>query len=95
MQNIEEPNPVYFGIEGEDLRLLVAGYGEFLGTPGYNDYEIPTGSVTVEAGQTVGFIIDDAADVEEIEGVAPQRSVYLGLRFKKQEITGIGHWSLY
>ncbi len=78
--NIENPNPLNFAFEGEDLQTYVAGDGEFKGTPGYNDYEIHIGSVSVEDGEQLNFIIDD---VQDFEGV--QRSVYMGMKFIKQE----------
>lgn len=88
--NLTTPNPLKFAIGDAEFTTYVAGDGVFKGTPGYNDYEILTGQVTVEAGEQVDFLIDDAPD---FEGVS--RSVYLGMRLVKQEETGLTDWTLY
>lgn len=92
-QNIDDPIPLNFAFEGDELVRYHPNDGTFAGTPGYNDYEIAVGQVTVEAGETRNFIIDDVQD-----GTA-SRSVYLGMRFELAEDSGgpsdITNWSLY
>lgn len=78
-ENLNNPNPLKVAAEGEELKTWVAGDGEFKGTPGYNDYEIHLGKITVSAGQQVNYIIDD-----DTEYPNRQRSVYLGMRFVKE-----------
>ena len=89
-ENLESPTPLKFGLEGQELKTFGAWDGEFLGTPGYNDYEVLYGEITVADGEQVNFIIDDATDYEGAE-----RSVYLGLRLEKTQGTPVENWSLY
>jgi hypothetical protein len=74
-ENLATPTPLNFGFEGATLTRWHANDGTFEGTPGYNNYEMAVGQVTVAAGETKNFIIDDVQD-----GTAT-RSVYLGMRF--------------
>jgi len=89
-QNINEPIPLMFGFEGEQMTTYHPNDGVFMGTPGYNNYEMSIGKITVVAGEQRNFIIDDAVDYP---GVV--RSVYLGMRFVLSESTGVSDWSLY
>jgi len=89
-QNIDEPIPLKFGFEGAELKTYHPNDGEFKGTPGYNNYEMSIGQITVKAGEQRNFIIDDAVDYE-----GAVRSVYLGMRFVLSESADVGHWSLY
>lgn len=93
--NITNPNPLIFGPEGGDVSIRVAGDGEFRGTPGYNDYEIFVEEVTVNAGDTLSYIVDDVQDAPGGIG----RSVYLGMRFELAEGGGdpsdVSSWSLF
>ncbi len=89
-QNINEPNPLIFGFERGELKTYHPNDGVFMGTPGYNNYEIAIGQITVTAGEQRHFIIDDAPDYEN-----GYRSVYLGMRFVLSETTGVGDWHLY
>ena len=73
-ENLANQTPLNFAFEGEDFTRWHANDGEFKGTPGYNDYEISVGEITVEDGEQVNFLIDDVQD-----GTA-SRSVYLGMR---------------
>jgi hypothetical protein len=92
-QNINDPIPLNFAFEGETLVRIHPNDGTFAGTPGYNNYEVAVGQVTVSAGETRNFIIDDVQD-----GTA-SRSVYLGMRFELAEDGGepsdVSNWSLY
>jgi hypothetical protein len=74
-ENLATPTPLNFAFEGEELTRWHANDGEFIGTPGYNDYEMSVGQITVAKGETRNFLIDDVQD-----GTAT-RSVYLGMRF--------------
>lgn len=87
-QNIDEPNPILFGVDGDDLQELHPNDGEFKSTPGYNDYEISVGQFTVGQGERLDFVIDDAIDYPDA-----RRSVYLGMRFVL--LTPVENWSLY
>ncbi|MDP8242949.1 MAG: hypothetical protein P9L94_02625 [Candidatus Hinthialibacter antarcticus] len=87
-QNIDEPNPILFGLEGGDLQTWHPNDGEFKTTPGYNDYEISLGEFTIGQGERLDFIIDDAIDYPDA-----RRSVYLGMRFVL--LTSVEAWSLY
>lgn len=87
-QNIDEPNPILFGLEGTDLQTFHPNDGEFKSTPGYNDYEISLGEYTVGQGERLDFIIDDAIDFPDA-----RRSVYLGMRFVL--LTPVESWSIY
>lgn len=90
-ENAENPNPLKFSVAGEELQTLLPDDGEFISTPGYNDYEVPVGQFSVEAGDRLDFNIDDAdLDFENV-----RRSVYLGMRFELVEGTGVKTWSLY
>ncbi|MGC9329572.1 MAG: hypothetical protein ACP5I1_18195, partial [Candidatus Hinthialibacter sp.] len=89
-QNIDEPIPLMFGFEGEELTTYHPNDGEFKGTPGYNDYEMSIGQITVEAGEERNFIVDDAVDYE-----GAVRSVFLGMRFVLTEPTNVESWSLF
>lgn len=92
-QNLTEQIPLNFAFEGDELKRWHPNDGVFAGTPGYNDYEMAVGQITVTAGETRNFIIDDVQD-----GTAP-RSVYLGMRFELVEGSGgpsdVSSWSLY
>ncbi|MDA7524224.1 hypothetical protein N8667_01435 [Verrucomicrobia bacterium] len=74
-ENLATPTPLNFAFEGEELTRWHANDGEFIGTPGYNDYEMSVGQITVAKGEARNFLIDDVQD-----GTAT-RSVYLGMRF--------------
>ena len=87
-QNIDEPNPIMFGMEGGEIKTWHPNDGEFKTTPGYNDYEISLGQFTVAQGERLNFIIDDAVDFPDA-----RRSVYLGMRFVS--LTSVDAWSLY
>ena len=89
VQNAGEPNPLIFGYEGQELRTYVPDDGVFRGTPGYNNYEITIGTLTVTDGQQVDFIIDDDPDFPSV-----YRSVYLGMKFVLQS-TGVESWKQY
>jgi hypothetical protein len=89
-ENLESPTPLMFGFEGGEMTTYHPNDGVFNGTPGYNDYEMSIGQITVEAGEERAFIIDDAVDYEGAE-----RSVYLGMRFSITEGTAVESWSLY
>ncbi|HIG26437.1 MAG TPA: hypothetical protein EYQ50_01035 [Verrucomicrobiales bacterium] len=78
-ENIQNSTPLNFALEGEDFVRWHANDGEYKGTPGYNDYEMSVGQITVSAGDQVNFLIDDVQD-----GTA-SRSVYLGMRFAVAE----------
>ena len=73
-ENLRAPTPVNFAFEGEELTRWHANDGEFKGSPGYNDYEMSVGQITVSDGEQVNFLIDDVQDGTAI------RSVYLGMR---------------
>ncbi len=92
-ENSDNPTPLNFAFEGEDLTRWHANDGTFAGTPGYNDYEMDVGQVTVEAGETLNFIIDDVQDGTAL------RSVYLGMRFELVDggdgPSDVSSWSLY
>jgi len=88
-QNLDEPNPLLFGIEGQEIKSYHPNDGEFQGTPGYNDYEIAFGQISVDAGEQVNFIIDDDQEYPNV-----YRSVYLGLRIVQEQAT-IESWSLH
>ncbi len=89
-ENAANPTPLKFGIEGQEMKNWHANDGTFNGTPGYNDYEMSIGTISVSGGETVGFIIDDSTDYE-----GALRSVYLGMRFVVAEPTTVDSWSLY
>ncbi len=89
-ENLTNPTPLMFGFEGGEMTTYHPNDGVFNGTPGYNDYEMSIGQITVEAGEEHGFLIDDAIDYENV-----QRSVYLGMRFVIAEGTAVDSWSLY
>ena len=74
-ENLTTPTPLNFAFEGEEFTRWHANDGVFIGTPGYNDYEMSVGQITVAKGETRNFLIDDVQD-----GTAT-RSVYLGMRF--------------
>jgi hypothetical protein len=74
-ENLTTPTPLNFAFEGEEFTRWHANDGIFIGTPGYNDYEMSVGQITVAKGETRNFLIDDVQD-----GTAT-RSVYLGMRF--------------
>ncbi len=74
-ENLAAPTPLNFAFEGDELTRWHANDGEFKGSPGYNDYEMSVGQVSVRAGQITNFIIDDVQDD------TATRSVYLGMRF--------------
>ena len=74
-ENLNTPTPLNFAFEGEEFTRWHANDGTFIGTPGYNDYEMSVGQITVAKGETRNFLIDDVQD-----GTAT-RSVYLGMRF--------------
>jgi hypothetical protein len=74
-ENLRTETPLNFAFEGEEFTRWHANDGEFKGTPGYNDYEMAAGQITVGSGETRNFLIDDVQD-----GTAT-RSVYLGMRF--------------
>ena len=40
-----------FGFEGTELKTYHPNDGEFKGTPGYNNYEMSIGQITVKAGE--------------------------------------------
>ncbi len=88
-ENETNPCPLVFGIEGQELQSYYANDGEFKGTPGYNDYEVNFGKISVDAGEQVDFIIDDDQEWPNV-----QRSVYLGMRLVQQD-TGVDSWSLH
>lgn len=88
-QNLTEPNPLIFGIEGKELKSWHPNDGVFKGTPGYNDYEVFVSQITVKEGEQVNFIVDD-----DIEYPGVYRSVYLGMRIVQQS-TRVGSWSIY
>ena len=73
-ENLVNQTPLNFAFEGSDFTRWHANDGEFKGTPGYNDYEMAVGEITVADGEQVNFLIDDVQD-----GTA-SRSVYLGMR---------------
>jgi hypothetical protein len=75
-ENLQTQNPLNFALEGEEFTRWHANDGEFKGTPGYNDYEMPLGELVVRPGEQVNFLIDDVQD-----GSA-SRSVYLGMRLE-------------
>lgn len=79
-ENLATQTPLNFAREGEEFTRWHANDGEFKGTPGYNDYEMSVGEITVAARQQVNFLIDDVQD-----GTAT-RSVYLGMRLEFVEI---------
>ncbi len=89
-ENLENPTPIKFGIEGEELQTYGAWDGTFEGTPGYNDYEVKVGEITVSGGEVVNFIMDDATDYEDA-----RRSVYLGVRLVKTAGAPVGNWAIY
>ncbi|MCB1098622.1 MAG: hypothetical protein KDN22_23825 [Verrucomicrobiae bacterium] len=78
-ENETNSTPLNFAFEGEEFTRWHANDGVFKGTPGYNDYEMSVGQITVPAGEVINFLIDDVQD-----GTA-SRSVYLGLRFELVE----------
>jgi hypothetical protein len=78
-ENEATPTPLNFAFEGEEFTRWHANDGVFKGTPGYNDYEMSVGQITVPAGEVINFLIDDVQD-----GTAT-RSVYLGMRFELVE----------
>ena len=78
-ENLRAPTPVNFAFEGEELTRWHPNDGTFNGSPGYNDYEMSVGQITVAVGETRSFIIDDVQDGTAI------RSVYLGMRFETVE----------
>lgn len=53
-ENDQNPTPLNFGFSPDVLVRWHANDGEFKGTPGYNDYEMSVGDVTVGEGQ--GFL---------------------------------------
>ncbi len=87
-ENLTNPTPLNFALEGEDFTRWHANDGEFKGTPGYNDYEMSVGAITVAAGEEVNFWIDDVQD-----GTA-QRSVYLGMRLLRQQELQISEFTM-
>jgi hypothetical protein len=74
-ENLAAPTPLNFAFDGDELSRWHANDGEFKGSPGYNDYEMSVGQISVRAGQVTHFIIDDVQDE------TATRSVYLGMRF--------------
>jgi hypothetical protein len=75
-ENEAAPTPLNFAFEGEEFTRWHANDGVFKGTPGYNDYEMSVGQITVRAGEATNFLIDDVQDD------TATRSVYLGMRFE-------------
>jgi len=88
-ENVTNSCFLYFAPEGQELKLYHPNDGEFKGTPGYNDYEMSLGTITVADGEQKSFIIDDSFGV-----AGSTRSVYLGMRFVVNE-TAVEFWSLY
>jgi hypothetical protein len=74
-ENLLNPTPLNFAFEGDDFTRWHANDGTFNGSPGYHDYEMSVGQITVAAGETKNFLIDDVQDGTAV------RSVYLGMRF--------------
>ncbi|RJP22601.1 MAG: hypothetical protein C4527_21520 [Candidatus Omnitrophota bacterium] len=89
-ENLSSPCPIKFGMEGQELKTYGAWDGTFQGTPGYNDYEVFIGEITVANGEVVNFITDDAPDYS-----GATRSVFLGIRLVKTAGTNVGNWSIY
>jgi len=87
-ENLNNPTPLNFGKEGEDLVRWHANDGEFKGTPGYNDYEMHLGQIEVSDGEQVNFLVDDVQDETAI------RSVYLGMRFVRQANIAISEFNV-
>lgn len=87
-ENLQNPTPLNFAIQGEDFKRWHANDGEFKGTPGYNNYEMSIGQITVAAGEQKNFLIDDVQD-----GTA-NRSVYLGMRLVLRPQVAISEFSV-
>lgn len=91
-ENLATQTPLNFALEGEDFNRWHANDGRFVGTPGYNDYEMPIGEMTIAKGETLNFLIDDVQDE------TATRSVYLGMRFEyvgpADEMPGGGETSM-
>lgn len=91
-ENLTTQTPLNFAMEGEAFTRWHANDGRFVGTPGYNDYEMTIGEVTVAKGETLNFLIDDVQDE------TATRTVYLGMRFEYvgpgEETPGGGETSL-
>lgn len=88
----EQHNPLSFGVEGQE-QIYLPHDGVFIDIPGYNNFEVSTGSITVADGEQIDFIIDDvqASDYPEV-----QRSVYLGIRMVLiSDDTAVKNWALY
>jgi len=75
-ENLATQTPLNFAMEGDEFTRWHANDGRFVGTPGYNDYEMTIGEVTVAKGETLNFLIDDVQDE------TATRTVYLGMRFE-------------
>ena len=74
-ENLLNPTPLNFAFEGDDFTRWHANDGTFNGSPGYHDYEMSVGQITVASGETKNFLVDDVQDGTAV------RSVYLGMRF--------------
>ena len=83
-ENLTNQTPLNFAFEGDDFTRWHANDGTFNGTPGYNDYEMAVGQITVGSGETRHFLVDDVQDGTAL------RSVYLGMRFVFVEGEGGG-----
>jgi hypothetical protein len=83
-ENLHTQTPLNFAFEGNDFTRWHANDGTFNGSPGYNDYEMSVGQITVAKDETKNFLIDDVQDD------TATRSVYLGMRFEFVESSGGG-----
>ena len=91
-ENHELPHPLIAGFEGGEMKTYYAWDGVYAGLYGYNIYEMDMGTITVESGETVSVIIDDAPN--DPLTVTSTRAVYSGLRLNKVD-TPIQDWAVY